>query len=91
MNDKYQEKVTMGLSGAATPRPDYRPTIAEVLEKDSAQNACRQSLFDSLVSRIHRAEAASYEAARLQRLAQLFDKHPEVREMFELIRDLGIL
>ncbi len=90
MNGKYQEE-TMGLAGAAIPRPDYRPTIAEVLQKESMNQACRQSFTEALVSRIHRAESASYEAARLRRLAELFDKHPEVREMFELIRDLGIL
>ena len=82
--DKYQE--------STIPAPgEYRPTIAEVLQKEAMNQACRQSLFDSLVSRIHRAESNANEAARLRRLAELFDKHPEVREMFELIRDLGLL
>ena len=92
--DKYQESTGLGgrLGGAAIPAPgEYRSTIAEVLQKEAMNQACRQSLFDSLVSRIHRAESNANEAARLRRLAELFDKHPEVREMFELIRDTGLL
>ena len=91
MDDKYIGKVISegGLLSAETGH--YRPTIAEVLQKEAMSNACRQSLFDSLVSRIRHAESSANEGAKLHRLAELFDKHPDVREMFELIRDLGIL
>ena len=93
--NKYQDQEGVGnmLGGAAIPPStgNRRQTIEEVLQKESMNQACRQSLFDSLVSRIHRAESNANEAARLRRLAELFDKHPEVREMFELIRDTGLL
>ena len=49
------------------------------------------NLIVPLVSRIHRAESSANEGVRLRRLAELFDKHPDVREILELVRDLGIL
>ena len=66
-------------------------SIAGMLERESMNKCGRASLVASIVSRIQRAESSANESVRLHRLAELFDKHPDVREMFELIRDLGIL
>ena len=66
-------------------------TITQALNKDSQAQCGRQSLRDSLISRIQHAESRASEAYRLKRLADLFDKHPEVMEILELVRDSGLL
>lgn len=81
------------------PNPPYygekaqeRPSTIMGLAGQLGQNqACRVSLKEEIAGRLHRTEQEANQARRLQRLAELADKNPEMLEMFELIRSLGLL
>lgn len=67
-------------------------TIRETLEKHSRdQGARRSTLRESLISRLEQAQQKTYEVQRLKRLCELLDKHPDVLEILELIRDTGVM
>lgn len=59
---------------------------------DNCVNAIgRQSLRDSLFSRLSRAQSSANEVAKLRRFIELLDKHPDFIEILEIIRDLNLL
>jgi hypothetical protein len=86
----YEANFTESLKEISMDWKDQEESAGS-LGKAITGQGCRQSFTESLISRIHRAESSAHEVAKLRRLGELFDKHPDVREMFELVRDLGVL
>ena len=66
-------------------------TISDLLEKQAQCGVARSSVRDTLISRFSRAQSSAHEMERLKRLVDLLDKHPDVLEILELVRDLGVL
>ncbi len=66
-------------------------SIQEAIDQQMANQCGRQSLRESIVSRLMHARQESSRAVRLQRFADLADRNPEVLEMLELVRDLNLM
>ena len=65
--------------------------ISDILEKQAQCGVGISSVRDVLISRFERSQFSAHEMERLKRLVDLFDKHPDVLEILELVRDLGVL
>lgn len=55
------------------------------------REAGRASIADDIAFRLQHARRTSREVDRLERLAYLLDKNPEILEILGLVRDLGLL
>ncbi len=65
-------------------------TIHQTLEKQAVASVGRQSLRETIISRLEHSQSKAYELERLKRLVELLDKHPDILEIMGLVRDLGL-
>lgn len=84
----YEEAFRQQRAGRVTTASQGIAGIAQSIGRDVL---LQQSIAESIASRLHHARQKGREADRLERLAFLMDKNPELLEILGLVRDLGLL
>lgn len=77
----YDSSVSSGALG----------TINQKLKAMDENQCGRSSLAEGLASRLHHAKQKEREVRQLERLVELLDKYPDLLEILNLIRDLGLI
>ncbi len=92
-----QAAMQQGLGGksyygeCATPSAPTPPTILGMAGRLGDNQCCRVSIAEEIARRIHHTRERSNELSRLEHLALLAAKNPDMLKMIELMRDLGLL
>ena len=65
--------------------------ITEAIDRQFQNQAMRQNLRERIVSRTVHAVNEGNRAARLRRLTELLEKHPDLCEIIDLMQGLDLL